>query len=40
MPPKPKTEPKYVIHKEPEPAPAEEKKSGLLGSLKSLIKKD
>jgi hypothetical protein len=40
MPPKPKTEPKYVIHKEPERPAPEEKKSGLLGSLKSLIKKD
>jgi hypothetical protein len=29
-----------MIHKEPEPAPAEEKKGGLFGSLKSLIKKD
>ncbi|MGZ5034974.1 MAG: hypothetical protein ACXWAC_17415 [Usitatibacter sp.] len=34
-----KVEPKYVIHNEPEPAPAQEKK-GLLGSLKSIIKKD
>jgi hypothetical protein len=40
MPPRPKQEPKYMIHKEPEPAPQEEKKGGLLGSLKSLIKKD
>jgi hypothetical protein len=40
MPPRPKQEPKYVIHKEPEPPPQEEKKGGLLGSLKSLIKKD
>jgi hypothetical protein len=41
LPPKPKakTDPQYVIHKEPE-APAEEKKGGLFGSLKSLIKKD
>jgi hypothetical protein len=39
-PPRPKTPPpQYVVHKEPEPAPAEEKR-GLLGSLKSLIKKD
>jgi hypothetical protein len=37
--PRPKTEPQYMIHKEPEPA-AGEKKSGLFGSLKSLIKKD
>ena len=37
--PKPKTEPQYVIHKEADP-PAEEKKTGLLGSLKSLIRKD
>ena len=42
MPPRPKakTEPQYLIHKDPEPAPAEEKKGGLFGSLKSLIKKD
>jgi hypothetical protein len=40
MPPKPKVEPKYVIHKEPERPAPEEKKTGLLGSLKSLIKKD
>lgn len=40
MPPRPKTEPKYVIHKESEPPAQEEKKGGLLGSLKSLIKKD
>jgi hypothetical protein len=40
MPPRPKQEPKYVIHKEPAPQPQEEKKGGLLGSLKSLIKKD
>ena len=40
VPPRPKQEPKYVIHKEPDPAPQEEKKGGLLGSLKSLIKKD
>jgi hypothetical protein len=40
MPPRPKQEPKYVIHKEPEPQAPEEKKGGLLGSLKSLIKKD
>ena len=39
LPPRPKADPKYVIHKEPDPAPAEEKR-GLLGSLKSLIKKD
>jgi hypothetical protein len=37
--PKAKTDPKYVIHNTPEPAPAEEKK-GLLGSLKNIIKKD
>jgi hypothetical protein len=36
--PKPKADPNYVIHKTPEP-PAEEKR-GLLGSLKSIIKKD
>ena len=42
MPPKPhkKVEPQYVIHKEPDPPAAEEKKGGLLGSLKSFIKKD
>jgi len=33
-----KVEPKYVIHNEPEPAA--EKKVGLLGSLKNIIKKD
>jgi hypothetical protein len=38
-PPKPKTTPQYVVHQVPEP-PAEEKKGGLLGSLKSFIKKD
>jgi hypothetical protein len=40
IPPKstPKVEPKYVIHNEPEPAA--EKKVGLLGSLKNIIKKD
>jgi len=42
MPPHKKQEPKYVIHKEKEPEPPaqEEKKGGLFGSLKSLIKKD
>ena len=40
MPPRPKQEPKYVIHKEPDPPPQEEKKGGLFGSLKSFIKKD
>jgi hypothetical protein len=34
----PKAEPKYVIQDAPEP-PAEEKKVGLLGSLKNIIKK-
>jgi hypothetical protein len=38
IPPKPKTEPNYVIHNTPEPQPAEKK--GLLGSLKNIIKKD
>ena len=38
-PPKPKTTPQYVVQNTPEP-PAAEKKSGLLGSLKSFIKKD
>lgn len=37
--PKPRTDPKYVVHNAPE-APAAEEKRGLLGSLKSLIKKD
>jgi hypothetical protein len=39
-PPKPKTTPNYVVHNVPEPPPQEEKKGGLLGSLKSFIKKD
>ena len=38
-PPKPKTTPQYVVQNVPEPPPAEEKR-GLLGSLKSFIKKD
>ena len=38
-PPKPKTTPQYVVHNVPDPPPAEEKR-GLLGSLKSFIKKD
>lgn len=37
--PKPKTTPNYVVQTAPEPPPAEEKR-GLLGSLKSIIKKD
>ncbi|HEX7465140.1 MAG TPA: hypothetical protein VF309_00765, partial [Usitatibacter sp.] len=37
--PKPKTATNYVVQKTPEPPPAEEKR-GLLGSLKSIIKKD
>ena len=37
--PKPKAAPNYVVQKTPEPPPAEEKR-GLLGSLKSIIKKD
>ena len=36
-PARPKTEPQYKVHKEPEPQ--EEKKGGLLGSLKNIIKK-
>ena len=36
--PKPKVDPKYAVHHTPDPAP--EVKRGLLGSLKSLIKKD
>jgi hypothetical protein len=39
IPPKAKVDPKYVIHNTPEP-PAAEQKKGLLGSLKSIIKKD
>ena len=39
IPPKPRTDPNYVIHKTPEPPPEPEKK-GLLGSLKNIIKKD
>ena len=38
-PPKPKAAPQYVVQNTPEP-PAAEKKAGLLGSLKSFIKKD
>ena len=38
--PKPKVEPRYVVQKDaPAPAPADEKR-GLLGSLRSFIKKD
>ncbi|MEO5677642.1 MAG: hypothetical protein ABIQ84_08845 [Usitatibacter sp.] len=37
--PKPKTTPQYVVHHTPDPPPVEEKR-GLLGSLKSFIKKD
>ena len=37
IPPRPKVEPNYKIHKEPEPQ--EEKKGGLLGSIKNIIKK-
>ena len=37
--PRPKQAPQYVVQKTPEPPPAEEKR-GLLGSLKSFIKKD
>jgi hypothetical protein len=37
-PPKPKTTPQYVVQPAPEP-PAEEKRSGLLGSISSFIKK-
>jgi hypothetical protein len=36
----PKQDPKYVVHKEPEPQPEAEKKSGMLGSIKSILKKD
>jgi hypothetical protein len=37
--PKPRVEPNYVIHNTPQPEAAVEKR-GLLGSLKSIIKKD
>ncbi len=37
IPPRAKTEPQYKVTKEPEPQ--EEKKGGLLGSLKNIIKK-
>jgi hypothetical protein len=37
--PKPRVEPNYVIHNAPQPEAAVEKR-GLLGSLKSIIKKD
>ncbi|HXZ48129.1 MAG TPA: hypothetical protein VEG27_03860 [Usitatibacter sp.] len=37
--PRPKTEPQYVVHKAP-PEPTAEEKRGLLGSLKSLIRKE
>ena len=37
--PKPKATPNYVVQNTPEPPPAAEKR-GLLGSLKSIIKKD
>jgi hypothetical protein len=36
----PKAEPKYIVQKEPEKAPEEEKKGGLFGSIKSVLKKD
>jgi hypothetical protein len=36
--PKPRAEPNYVVHHEPEPAAAPEKR-GLLGSISSLMKK-
>ena len=40
-PPKPRTEPQYVVHRAPPtPEPEPEEKRGLLGSLKSFIKKD
>lgn len=38
-PARPKTEPQYVVQKEPA-APEPEEKRGLLGSLKSIIRKD
>jgi hypothetical protein len=39
IPPRARTEPNYVIHKEPDPPAEAQEKRGLLGSLKSLIKK-
>jgi hypothetical protein len=39
MPPRPRVEPQYAVHAAPaEPSP--EEKRGLLGSLKSLIRKE
>lgn len=38
MPPRPRAQPQYVVQAAPEPTP--EEKRGLLGSLKSLIRKD
>lgn len=37
--PRPRSEPQYVVHQAP-PEPGADEKRGLLGSLKSLIKKD
>jgi len=38
-PPKPRTEPQYVVHHTPAPPPEPEKRSGLLGSISSILKK-
>jgi hypothetical protein len=37
--PKPRTEPQYVVHHTPAPPPEPEKRSGLLGSISSILKK-
>jgi hypothetical protein len=38
-PAQPKAQPQYVVHQEKAPEPEEEKKGGLLGSIKSVFKK-
>ncbi len=38
--PKPRVDPNYVVHKTPDPEPPADEKRGLLGSIKSFIKKD
>ena len=40
IPPRSRTEPQYVVHKEPEAPAQEEEKRGLLGSIKSILKKE
>ena len=40
LPPKPRAEPRYEIHHVPETEPEPEEKRGLLGSLRSFIKKE